>query len=495
MAIRPLPLIAGLGAVAVGIAVISLFAPQNYFVSYAQVSIGSMLVTSGLYLVLVVSWREMDDSDPKSPQLYSLIRREFKGRSLRNLATGAAVAVLVGVLLSTMFLTTGAAYSVTSTKDKLGADLLVVPRQTTLSAQPFYTLAYAGGTSLTSGTPSFSIPPYLNGSVAQQVASTQGVQESTPQLLVTYFLPAGGCGGLDVVYIVGVASIGNFVLESWLPGKVAQSLAGNGAIAGAEVPDFSYLPGQAVFYGTQLTRQAVLPRTGTFMDHVIFISMDTAWAMLNWEKANYPYVPGALTHSDGSLVLGYTQGEVSAVFVKLNQGIDPVQVANTVGSQVSGVKAYTLDSIAQSAAVQYSGLLSIFSLSGGLVWAGSLALVATVSSMATNERRAELGVIRTLGGSQKFVRRMIAAQTMLTSSVAGLISILAVWVSFNSPVVYDSIILNFKIPYVPPSPQLAGLYVLAAVAIVLATSGVGSLFAARVSGKMEAYEAIRQGAR
>ncbi|TLY13383.1 MAG: hypothetical protein E6K84_04475 [Thaumarchaeota archaeon] len=34
------------------------------------------------------------------------------------------MAVLVGVLLSTMLLTTGAAYSISSTKDKLGSDVL-----------------------------------------------------------------------------------------------------------------------------------------------------------------------------------------------------------------------------------------------------------------------------------------------------------------------------------------------------------------------------------
>ena len=495
MTFRAAPLASGFVAVAVGVVVIALFAPLDYYVAYAQMTTGGLAVVAGLYLILVVSWREMGDTDPRSPKLYSLIRREVRGRALRSVASGAAIAVLVGVLLSTMFLTNGAAYSISSTKDKLGADLLVVPRQTTLSAQPFYTLAYAGGASATTGTPSLAIPPYLNGSVTQQVAATPGVKQATPQLLVSYFLPAGGCGGLDVVYIVGTEATGNFVLESWLPKNVTQSLAGNGAIAGAEIPAFYQMPGQGKFYGVQLERQATLPRTGTFMDHVVFISMDTANRMLQWERAHFFTQTGSHTHSDGSLVLGFTEGQVSAIFVKLDDGVGPTQQAAVVGSRIEGVRAYTLDSIAQAAAVQYSGLLSIFSLSGGLVWAGSLALVATVSSLATNERRGEIGVIRTLGGSQGFIRRMIAAQSMLTSSVAGLIGILAVWIAFSSPVVYDAIMLAFKMPYVPPPLIQTGFYVAIAVAIVIVTSGTGALLAARISGRMDAYEAIRKGAR
>jgi putative ABC transport system permease protein len=453
-----------------------------------------MALAAGLYVLLVVSWRDIGDGDPSAPALYTLIRREMHGRLLRSTASGAAIAVLIGVLLSSMLLTSGAAYSVSSTKDKLGADLLVVPVQTEISAQPFYTLTYAGGPT-TPGTPSYAIPPYLNGSVTQQVASVNGVRQATPQLLVTYFVPAGGCGGLDVVYIIGVATAGNFVLESWLPGGVGQALGGNGAIAGAEVPDFSYLPSQATFYGTQLVRQAVLPRTGTFMDHVIFVSMDTAGRMRQWDSANPPSQPGALTHSDGSLLLTFKPGQVSAVFVKLGSGVDPKVEATNVGAQVSGAKAYALAALVQAVSVQFSGLLSIFSLSGALVWAGSLALVATVSSMGVNERRGEIGVIRTLGGSRVFVRRLVAGQMILTSSISGLVAILAVWVSFNSPVVYDAIIISFRIPYVPPAPSLTAFFVVLSALLVLAASAVGALFAARTSGRLDTYEAIRQGAR
>jgi putative ABC transport system permease protein len=489
MTFRVASLAAGFAGVALGIGTIASFAPTDYFFGYAQLSIGGLSAAIGLYLIFVVSWKELDDSDPRAPKLYSLVRRDVRGRALRTVASGTAVAVLVGVLLSTLLLTNGAAYSVSSTKDKLGADLLVVPVETTLSAQPFYTLSYAGNTATSLGVTSYSIPRYLNGSITQQVASVSGVKEATPQLLVTYFLPSGGCGGLNVVYIVGAATSNNFLLNSYLPTNVTESLSGNGAVVGAEVPKFYQLPSLGKFYGVQLDERATLPRTGTFIDHIIFVSLDTTNAMLHWQLA------GNNPATEQLQPITFSEGQVSAVFVKLNDGAKPADVAAAIGAGASGVKAYALDSIAKVTALQFSGLLSIFSVSGTLVWAGSLTLVATLTSLATSERRGEIGVMRTLGGSRSFVRKMVATQSMLTTSVAGLVAIIAVWIGFNSPIVYDGVMLAFRIPYVPPSASLTLLYVLVATAIVLATSGVGALFAARISGRMDAYESIRKGSR
>jgi len=80
-----------------GITVIAVFAPTNYMIAYAQVGSGVLAVIIGPYLVLIVSWQELGDDDPGTPRLYSLIRREVRGRALRTAASGAAVAVLVGV--------------------------------------------------------------------------------------------------------------------------------------------------------------------------------------------------------------------------------------------------------------------------------------------------------------------------------------------------------------------------------------------------------------
>ena len=61
---------------------------------------------------------------PRGPAAPLAHQAEIRGRAPRTASSGAEMAVLVGVLLSTMLLTTGAAYSISSTKDKLGSDVL-----------------------------------------------------------------------------------------------------------------------------------------------------------------------------------------------------------------------------------------------------------------------------------------------------------------------------------------------------------------------------------
>ena len=471
---------------AAGTTVIGLFAPTDYLIAYSQVAAGIFAVTVGLYLLLVVSWYEPQANDPRTPRLYTLIRREARGRALRTVASGTAVAMVIGLLFSTMLLTNGAAYSIDSARSKLGADIIVIPQQAQLSSQPFYTLTYAGNSQLTNGTGiGYSIPPYMNGSVLGQVGAVQGIKEATSQVLATYFQPSGGCGGLAIVYIVGVDPKSDFVLSGWLPANSSQAFVGNGAVAGAEVPATYQLPREGDLYGVKLEVRATLPRTGTFIDHMIFISMDAANRMLRWQNTGNDPAQQSMQR------LTFQTGQISAIFVRVSDGVKPADAAARIQANVQGVRAYTFDSIVKASAVQYSGLLSLFSISGAIVWGGSLLLAATIASLSLNERGSEMGLIRALGGSRRFMQKLAATQTILTTTIAGLIAVLFVWITFSSPVMYDSIIITFKLPYVVPSVGDMARYVALAVLIVLATAGAAAMLPTSLVARTDPYEALR----
>src|SRR5439155_14639475 len=112
-----------------------------------------------------------------------------------------------------------------------------------------------------------------------------------------------------------------------------------------------------------------------------------------------------------------------------------------------------------------------------------------------NERRSEMGLIRALGGSRRFMQKLAATQIILTTTIAGLIAVLFVWITFSSPVMYDSIISTFKIPYVVPSVVEMGKYVLFAVLIVLVTAGVAAMLPTTLVGKTDPYENMRSSRR
>jgi putative ABC transport system permease protein len=486
LSLRLVPLVYGLVAIVGGLLLIVGFAPTDIYVSQAQLGVGAIAILAGLYLVLIVSGKEHYHWNTfPSPRLRTLIGRDARGRALRTVTTVAAISVVIGALFATMLLNAGAAYSINSIRDKLGAEVIVVPQSAVISQQPFYTFLYNASSN------------YVDSKLAQAVASVPGVKGVSPELLLSQFTPSGGCGGLSYEYILAVDPAKSLLLRSWLPANVTQPLAGNVAILGAEVPPFYTLPGQGKFYGIQLQQQARLPRTGTFMDHVLFVSFATANNMLQWQT-----IQMLTMHSDraamaqmlGALpLLTFQPGQASDFSVKLQDGANADQVAAQIQSTIGNVHAVTVNSLVKSASLKLSGLLSIFSYAGGLVWVGSVLLVSMVTALAVNERRTEMGVIRAVGGTRNFIRRMIAAQTLLLASVAGVIGVIGGYSYFYAS--YDSVELATGIPFVlPPIGELAVLVLLASFLAIL-TGGVASLWPTRIANRLEPYEAIRRSIR
>ena len=488
MSFRLVALTYGIVAIGGGLLLILGFTPADPYVTQAQLGAGGIAIVLGLYLVLVVSTREHYHWNTyPSPRLRTLIGRDARGRAFRTVTTVAAISVVIGALFATMLLNSGAAYSINSIRDKLGAEVIVVPLGAVISRQPLYTFLYNASSN------------YVDADLAQAVVSVPGVKEVSPELLISQFQPTGGCGGLSQEYILAVDPAKSLMLRSWLPANVTRALEGNTAILGGEVPPFYTLPGQGKFYGVQLQQQARLPRTGTFMDHVLFISFDTAENMLQWQTVQMVTMHAAGNSPEMAQMLGplplltFQRGQVSDFSVKLQDGANADQVASQIQSTLGNVRAVTVNSLVQSASLKLSGLLSIFSYAGGLVWVGSVLLVSTVTTLAVNERRTEIGLIRAVGGTRGFIRRMITAQTLLLASVAGLIGIIGGYVYFATS--YDSIQLATGIPFIlPPLGELAGLVSLAFLFAVL-TGGVASLWPTKMANRLEPYEAIRRGTR
>jgi putative ABC transport system permease protein len=463
------PLTLGFLAIAAGVVVMTAFSATDPIVLQAQLGSGGLTIAVGFYFILVAAWREPPAKLLTAPGIATLIRREARGRFFRTFASGVAVAVVVGALFATNLLTSGAVFSVNQVKNRLGADVIVLPQGSNISPQPFYTLVY---------TPSST---HMDLNLVSSLAAVPGVKETSPQLYLTEFSP-GGCGSLDKVYLIAVDLQSNFVLKSWLPANVTQPLTGTKAIVGFNVPGFYILQDQGKFYGTQLEVQAKLPETGTFIDHVIFISFGTANAMLKWQTAqkNYNYwLPP----------LSFKEGQASAFFVKLQDGVSADIVSTKIQSAISNVHAFTFDSIVKSASVRYSGLLSTFSISGNLVWIGAVLLISTVTYLAVNERKAEIGLMRAVGAPRRFVGRLIIEQTVVLTTVFGFLGMIAAWIIFNW--FSTSILLLVGLPYsVPPPLQLAELISLS-LAISVLTGTLAALWPARVVTRMQPYEATK----
>ena len=412
------------------------------------------------------------------PTSLSLIRRDLKRRTFRTVMVVGALATVIGALFTTMLLAGGADYSAQVVRNKLGADIIVVPVGTQLSSQPFYTLLY---------TPR---PDYMPDSYEQIVKEIPGVQDATPQLYVTYFLP--GPRVADKMYIVAV-NPGNSYLKSWLPQNGSVSIGENQSVLGWAFPPFKYMPNDGVFYGTKLTDVYRLPKTGTFIDYAMFVSFPTAEKMMRtsveWEQNGYDPGPS----QDWLIPISFRQGQISALYVQVSRGTDPQRIADIIQSTYTRVRAVTVDSLVNSAQERFKELFSTFSSSSTLVWGASVLLVSAFVSATTNERRGEFGVLRAIGGTRFFIWRLVASQTIITTVVAGVAGMAGA--SFLLSSVQDTIISSLHLPQQNlPLQDYIQLIVLV-LGIATSVGVMGGLLPAWRASRIEPYESIRQGAR
>ena len=175
--------------------------------------------------------------------------------------------------------------------------------------------------------------------------------------------------------------------------------------------------------------------------------------------------------------------------VDLEPGVDREQVRPLIEAAADGatsmpMNVYTgqegLD--ATKASVEQSGAFAI-----AIQWI--VAVVAAVALLNTLllsviERKRELGVLRAMGASRRFVRRMVLAEA---AAVAAVGSLLGVVMGTALHVVGNKILTETTSVQVQYSPQIViGIYVVVAFVLCFA----GAFFPAARAGRMNISEAI-----
>jgi putative ABC transport system permease protein len=411
----------------------------------------------------------------KRPRVATLIRRDLRGRTFRTVSSVTAVAVIVGALFLTMLLIGGANYSIDLARNRLGSDIIVLPKGSDVSSRPFVTLFYTS----TNG--------YLPPADVSTVGSVSGVKAVTPETYLTMFGFAGGDTGVVAFnYLIAIDPQNNFMLKSWLPANVTQPLANNGTILGSDVPQWDTIPSHGGrFYGVTIHPTFRLASTGTFLDHIVFISTQTAAYMLAWQNLH----PNQ-SDPDFLLPLRFTLGQVSAIFVKLEDGVNPDLEVQKILTADANVDAFTLSDLAHSANVRFAGLLYQFGISGTLVWAGSVLLVSAMTTLGVRERQREFGLLRSIGATRSFVRGLVLSQSVIITAVAGAAGILGAYALFS--LFYARVIAQIGVSYItPPLPEILTVVLLAMAATVF-TGIVAAWWPARVASRMEPYDALKR---
>ncbi len=376
--------------------------------------------------------------------LYQLAVRNVSGNAFRSWVVMLCALLVASLALGTTLVMRGAHKSVSLAIDRLGADIVVLPEGTETRVE----------SALLMGHPT---QVWMPGSKLDELAAIEGVQAVSPQTYLSTLTNASCCSVEDM-FLIAYDPETDFTITPWLKEHLGDGLHLGEVVGGTYV----FVPEgeqNIQIYGYHVTLRANMEPTGTGLDQSMFLTMQTAKdiARISRTMAERP--------------LEIPTDDISAIMVKLEPDTDPADVALKIMQRVRGVTPIESPNLFQAYRKQMSGLQTGIFIAMGTTLALSVVLIGLIFSMVANERRRELGVLRAMGATRRFVFQSLLTEVGLLALAGGVAGIL-----LTVLVVYlfrQLIMVSLGIPFLLPSPaallpQILGGLLLALVAATLA---------------------------
>jgi putative ABC transport system permease protein len=402
--------------------------------------------------------------------LWRLVLRNVLGSLFRSGAIIACAALVAGLSLSATLVVREAEAGLRQNLSRMGADIQVIPWGT---MSPDFDGAHLVG--MITGR-------WMPRAYLERIARVDGVEAVTPQLYLSTLAPPGSpdAGRSSVsdsfgsvgrhapgpseveesgaVYLVAYDPATDFVLQPWLEHDPVGTLRLGEAVAGVDVPDAEG-DGKLQAYGYPLKLVRRLQETGSDVDRTLFVSFQTAEAILE-EVQRQPKPAFELAPES-----------ISSAMVKVRLGSDPHEVAVGILEQVPGVVPLESTGFFQTQRSQMVGLLRTVLLLAAVTWLLSMIFVGLVFTLAANERRREMGTLRALGATSGLILRTLLLEGVtlaVTGGLAGLGLAIAVVGLFGSQIALSTgIRLGLPPPLILLGLAAAGL-ALAVVSVTVA---------------------------
>ncbi len=389
--------------------------------------------------------------------------KNIRGNGFRSLAIFLAVMGVAGFLLATTLIIAGAQYSLDSGLKRLGADILVVPAGAETKVE----------TALLMGKPTNVWMPKEN---LQKISDIPGVAAVSPQIYLSSLYGASCCA-VSEMFMVVYDPVTDFSITPWLEKNLGRNLDKGEVIGGSYVfvpQDEKYIR----LYGFDLTLKGNLNSTGTGIDQTMFMTLETAQAMAQ----------SSLTTAVEPLKI--EPDEISTIMVQVNPGADTHGVALQILLDTTGMVPIESPNLFGAFRTQMNGLLWGFFVITIIVWVVAMVLIGIIFSMAANERRREMAVLRAVGATRKFIFSSVLAEAVLLA-LSGAISGIAV-AAVGLYMFKDMIAGSLKMPFLFPSlVSFIGLFS-AGVALAIVTVTLAALLPAIRISRQELAIAMRE---
>jgi putative ABC transport system permease protein len=231
-------------------------------------------------------------------------------------------------------------------------------------------------------------------------------------------------------------------------------------------------------YGYLVTLKANLEPTGTGLDQSMFLTFETAYDIAS--KSQY----------QAESPLDIPEDSISAALIKVKPGGDPAAVAVQIMQSIPDVTPIQSSNLFLSYRKQMTGLLNSIMVILGLTWGLSVVFIGLVFSMAANERRRELGVLRALGATRQFVFQTLLAEASLLALVGGATGIVLAGLAVY--LFKDLLVVSLGFPFLLPSPFVLLLQIGAGLFLAMFTVNVAAFLPAYKFSRQDPAIAMRE---
>ncbi|MBE5987330.1 putative ABC transport system permease protein [Lacrimispora xylanisolvens] len=395
-----------------------------------------------------------------------LSKNNLRSNPFRTVCLVMVVAVLSFTMYGGAILSQSLKNGLYSLKNRLGADLAVVPLE--------HESQYEG--IILSGEPSRF---YFDRSMEQQIKEIQGVEEVSPQLYLST-LSAACCS--VPVQVIGFDPDSDFVIKPWITKVYGRKLETGQLIAGSDIVinDSRTLK----FFNDTYPVAAQLEKTSTGMDYSIYANMDTMRMLLEGAKKTGMNLSVNVYGTD-------IDQSISTVLVKLKKGYDVDTVTTNIRRQVSGISIVKSKNMFLSAANQISVLITFVNTVACALWIIAVFVLAVMFTVIMNGRKKEFALLRSLGAARVKLCKIVLTESLMISILGGVLgAFLASLVVFPfSTYIGESLHLPYLLPDLMSSIRLlAGNLVLA-----IAAGPLAAIYSAGKVSRTETCVLIREG--
>ena len=363
----------------------------------------------------------------------------IKRKPLRTSALIVVAACLSAIFFGGSLLSMNLAQGLNSMRERMGADIMVIPQGTHTKAEALLT---NGGSSTF----------YFTNNIEDLVRRSPGVQKASAQTYISS-LSAGCCA--EKLQIIGFDPDSDFVIGPWIYSQHKKTLQKGEMIAGANVL-VSYMHTVRLF-GHQWPVVAQLAKTGTSIDNSVFVRRESVPQVVEYStKVHHTAIPKE-----------YAKKAISAVLVKISKGYSAKQVAENIRktTRIPSIGIVFPGGITATTQANLGVVTRTLTLVIAAFWIVGMLVLIAVFATSVNERKKEFASLRILGVNRTMLLSIVAHESAILGFVGGVIG-----VAFASLILfpYSSLIAQqVQLPYLEVTAL--PVIVLMIVSVMLAT--------------------------